>query len=88
MKKLDKVLTTFYANYKKAKKGKMVSVTTLKRKDFKKQLSTCFGVGFQDLKKQPQELIKTLSCEGYNLHMIPVSIDYDDMTINVEVKKG
>lgn len=85
--KADKILDKFYKNYDKAKRGKEIQVMNLTRKDFKKQLSQHYGIGFQDLKKQQANVIRELGCKGYKLNMIPVSLDPMDMEINVVVIK-
>jgi len=48
-----------------------IKILSLKRKHFKKTLSTSVGFGFQDMKQAPKKLITKLMCENMDLQFIP-----------------
>lgn len=80
-KKIDK----FYKKLGKAEMCEEVKVISLKRKHFKKELSTSSGFGFQDLKEDPKELVTTLISDGHNLQFFPKSVG--NLEVDVVVQK-
>lgn len=92
---VEKKLTKFKKRYEKSLNDKCdcacnmpkkpIKVMNLKREDFKKELSTTMGFGFQDLRKNAKEVITTLTGEGYDLSFTPSNIGGDDMKVKVTV---
>jgi hypothetical protein len=66
---------------------KRVLVTKFKRRHFKKNLSTSMGFGFQDMRKTPKNLLKNLTCQGYEIELIPLSIGMDNVEVELYVNK-
>lgn len=70
---LEKKKNNFIKRLVKAKKGDVVKVINFKRKDFKKEMSTSVGFGWQDLNDDPKAFYKWLLISDYNIHMIPTT---------------
>ena len=64
-----------------------VKVTTFKRRHFKKRMSTNMGFGFQDMRKSSKSLVKNLTCNGYDIEIVPVDISEMNMKIELYVNK-
>ena len=80
-KKKDK----FLKRLGKAKNGDTVKVINFKRKHFKKEMTTSFGFGVQDLKDDPKEFYKWLIIGDYDIHTEP-TFD-DDFGVMITMKK-
>jgi hypothetical protein len=67
------------------KSSSKVKVKRFKRKHFKSELSTTQGFGFQDMKKKPRKLVQELMIRSYDIHIEPVSVAKEDMTVDLFV---
>ena len=85
--KLKKVLKGFNKRFDESAHGETVRVVDLERIDFKDELSSPHGIGSQDLRPHVTELLGTLSADGHEPQLLPLSMNPSDLAIRIVVKK-
>jgi len=85
---VDKKIEKFNKRYEKAKVGETVKVIELKRKHFKKKLSTPHGFGFQDLKDDAKEFYKLVISSDLDLVMVPTGSVTDYFGVLITMVKN
>lgn len=85
---VDKKINKFNKRYKKAKVGDTVKVIELKRKHFKKVLSTPHGFGFQDLKDDAKDFYRLLICNDVDITISPNGLGTKDFGVLITTVKN